>query len=113
MGVLPSTQPVATFGSSLPCHTSCYVTIRDSTDEPVCVAPFRVCGLAWLYCNFVSRLCTTGTRVFGIAIRHDGMAWQMSVTDDWRPKRPGPALDRDSDTRQTVPLVTVAPLVAG
>ena len=26
----------------------------------------------------------------------------MSVTDDWRPKRPGPASDRDTVTRQTL-----------
>ena len=26
----------------------------------------------------------------------------MSVTDIWRPKRPGPASDRDSATRQTL-----------
>ena len=26
----------------------------------------------------------------------------MSVTDAWRPKRPGPASDRDSVTRQTL-----------
>ena len=33
----------------------------------------------------------------------DGMAhWQMSVTDTWRPKRPGPASDWDSVTRQTL-----------
>ena len=30
------------------------------------------------------------------------MAWQMSVTDTWRPKRPGPASDGDSVTRQTL-----------
>ena len=26
----------------------------------------------------------------------------MSVTDTWRPKRPGPASDRDNVTRQTL-----------
>ena len=30
------------------------------------------------------------------------VAWQMSVTDAWRPKRPGPASDRDNVTGQTL-----------
>ena len=31
-----------------------------------------------------------------------GMVWWMSAKDCWRPKRPGPATDRDSVTRQTL-----------
>ena len=31
-----------------------------------------------------------------------GVAWEMSVTDVWPPKRPGPASDRDNVTRQTL-----------
>ena len=38
-----------------------------------------------------------------------GMAWQMSVTDAWRPKRPGPASDRDNVTRQTLQAGMRAP----
>ena len=33
----------------------------------------------------------------------------MSVADTWRPKRPGPASDRDSVTRQTLRAGTRAP----
>ena len=39
-----------------------------------------------------------------------GMVWEISVTDTWPPKHPGPASDRDNVTRQTLRAGIRAPL---
>ena len=52
---------------------------------------------------FLSDGCTLVPRC--VQLMEVWMVWYgmvMSMTDTWRPKRPGPASDRDSATRQTL-----------